>query len=309
MSMPLTLIQLRHGESAGNAAHARVRRQGHPIAEVFTEEFVNTPGRTWQLTETGVLEAKAISTWLIPELDRLYEHRPTSEAFGRDYNYDETLYVTPYPRGKQTAGNLGLQHLHADENGQLSRDREAHWLINRALRERDWGDIDTTALESLRTDPLYVHNFRTFTNDALYWRPPGGESIADLSESGGRGFFDTLHREGSGKTVVAVAHGEYNRACHLALTRGSDEDYIRWSKDPKMRIANCEALEYSRITPAEFLHGDRLVSAGAEANKVRKYLAFHRRARPVLIDDVYSIVVTPWEELRYRKPRNSDLLK
>lgn len=270
--MPLDLIFVRHGESQGNAAMAAARRgdESH-----FTEKYVTTPGRLWRLTPSGVEQARCAGAWLQSEID--------AGAFHGHARF----YVSPLVRTRETAGHLGL--------------REARWRLNRSIRERDWGEIETVTKEEFR-NTYRLSAIREHT-DPLYWRPPGGEAIADVADLRVKNFFDTLHRERPESTVVAVSHGEYMRAVHLVLTRSNDETYSQWEEERSMSLKNCEIIHYTRVVPEE-LHSEEW-PAGA----VRSHLAYFRRARPVEDGAGWRQEVDPWEPITFHTYSNADLLE
>lgn len=98
--MPLDLILIRHGESEGNVAGAPARKgdESH-----YSDDFVTTPGREWQLTETGQKQAKIVGRYLREA------ESPTAYPQLRE---EETtsFYCSPYVRTRQTAGHLGLEY-------------------------------------------------------------------------------------------------------------------------------------------------------------------------------------------------------
>lgn len=230
MTLPKNLLLVRHGESQGNVANAAAKVNDYSH---FTEEFMNRPGRAWSLSDTGVLQAQAAGKWLRENLNLI-----------EGYEHDEArFYTSPLVRTMQTAGWLDLP---AQAEG------EAMWRKNRAVRERDWGDIELLPKSVYKEK--YPASARKQELDPLYWRPPGGESIADVAGNRVRDFFDTLHRECEDNTVVAVTHGEYIRATHLVITRADDEEYAAWDDISSMRIKNCEIFHYSRYDEHGVLH-------------------------------------------------------
>lgn len=230
MSMPNHLFLVRHGESEGNIAQAMAWAGD---LSAFTDEYVTTPGRQWSLTERGRKQAEIAGTWLQAQIELI------EQAAGPSWPVPVRRYASPYRRTKQTAGLLGLR-----DDG-----RDAQWYLNRTLRERDWGDIETIPKARFARAPEYALNASKRRIDPLYWRPPGGESISDVADNRVRNFLDTLHRECSGQIVVAVTHGEFIRAARTVLERVDDETYVAWETDPASRIRNCEIFHYSRVDP------------------------------------------------------------
>lgn len=263
--MPNHLFFIRHGESHGNVAANRAKVGDESL---FTEEFVTTPGRQWELTAVGRRQAELIGAWLRDELARL--------GAG-----DRRYYVSPYVRARQTAGALGL----------TADGKSVEWLLNRAIRERDWGDVETVPRRVFAEDPLYSRNATKKSIDPLYWRPPGGESVSDVADNRVRNLLDTLHRECSGGTVIAVTHGEFMQAARLVLERIDDETYTASQRDPGTRIQNAEVLQYTRLD----LDGD-----------VQPALAFLRRIRPDALAG--RVEVGEWQPIILDRRTNDELL-
>lgn len=213
MTMPLHYILVRHGESEGNVAVEASKRGDDSY---YSENFVMTPGTQWRLTSVGVKQAQAAGRYLREHLPRADRH-----------------FVSPYVRTRMTAAHLGLK---------------AEWFLNRAYREREWGEVE--ALPRSLFQEEYPYSARVKKINPLYWAPPGGESIAEVAENRVRNILDTLHREHGGETVLAVAHGETMWAHRLVLERWSDEDFRHHDADPRQKIHNCQILWYSRLNPA-----------------------------------------------------------
>lgn len=264
MSMPGDLVLVRHGQSEGNIVVENAK-----VGELsgYTDAFVTTPGHQWRLTALGQAQAAAIGGWLAGAFPPV-ESRPGFDNW----------FVSPYVRTRETAALLGLP--------------EAAWVMNRALRERDWGDIGsmprTTFVER------YPDNAAMKEIDPLYWVPPGGESIANVAEDRVRNVLSTLHRECSDRRVLAVTHGELMWSMRLVLERWDDEEFLRRDVDNTERITNCMALHYTRTDPVTGDHADRLTHL--------------RRAHPVCADGTWSVEVSPW--ITFGKPvrTNADLL-
>lgn len=282
--MPNHLIFIRHGESEGNIAinAAKIGDNSH-----FTEAFVNKPDTRWELSPLGISQARAAGEWLNAASLR--------GEFGEHFMKNRRHYVSPLTRTQKTAGYLGLTQ------GRYATSPSVLWRKNRSLRERDWGEISTMSKTVYRE--AYPAAAKKEKMDPLYWRPPGGESIADVAENRVRNFFSTLHRETSGETVFAVTHGEYMRAAHLALTRADDEAYESWDSDKNLKIKNCEIFHYTRVAPEDqFLNAfERLKIGNITTKGLRDKIAFFRRLRPTMQEDGSLIVVEaqPWTEIEF----------
>jgi broad specificity phosphatase PhoE len=226
MPMPRELVLIRHGESEGNVANNAAR---HGDTSLFTDDYMTTPGHRWHLTPTGQTQAACIGQWITTEF-----LTPTGNLFDRHY-------CSPFVRTRETAALLDLRDPHTGES--------PTWWLNRALRERDWGDIGSIPRNEFTNRPEYELNARTKATNPLYWTPPGGESIAHVAENRVRNICDTLQREAAGARVLAVTHGELALAFRLNLERLSDEEYEALDADPSGHLRNAGALHYSTTGP------------------------------------------------------------
>ena len=262
--MPSDLVLVRHGESEGNVAMAAAK--GGDLS-LFTDAYATTPGRQWRLTDRGRQQAAAIGGWLRQEF-------PTTKELGAGLDW---FYASPYVRTRETAAHLGLPG--------------ARWLLNRGLRERDWGDIGSMDTAAFRRD--YPQNARIRDMDPLYWRPPGGESIAQVAEDRVKNVLATLHREADGQRVIAVNHGEMMWAFRLQLERWNDEEFLE--QDRKTKIHNCHVLHYTRVDPTTRRQSARL--------------SFVREAWPQdRSDGKWVVETTEWRPVSRRTLSNDDLL-
>lgn len=222
MAMPNELVLVRHGHSEGNLV-VDFSKQGDD--SFYTPDFRERPGHRWRLTREGQEQARISGQWIVGKI---------GEKFDR-------YYVSPYVRTRETAALLNLP--------------EAEWRVDQRLRERDWGDICSMPRSEFKTK--YPQSFFMKEIDALYWRPPGGESIADVRLRV-RNFFDTLHRECAGQRVVVVTHGELMWAARAEIEYMTDEQWVRSDKDSSQKIHNAQVLEYSRTDPASGVTGKYL---------------------------------------------------
>ena len=166
MSMPLDLYVIRHGESEANVI-VQAGEQGDN--SLYTQDNVTVPDRSWRLTATGRKQADCIGRWLVSQ----------QQLFDR-------YMVSPYVRTRETAATMALP--------------KAKWEENRVLRERSWGEINTITKDEFKTN--YARNWNFKNTDPLYWRPPAGESIADVAEAR-RDYMD----ESGGRYVQVIADG------------------------------------------------------------------------------------------------------
>jgi NAD+ kinase len=215
MTMPLDLVLVRHGESEGNVAFGSSRR-GDPSH--FTPDFLARHSSKWRLTEKGVQQARAAGHWVRQHL------APTFDRY----------YVAEFLRAMETAAHLGFA--------------EARWRCEFYLRERDWGIFDRMSWQERRE--RYGEELKRREMDTFFWTPPGGESMADLCLRIDR-VLDTLHRECVDRRVILICHGEVMWAFRVRLERMPQDRYreLDSSRDPQIKIHNCQVLHYTREDP------------------------------------------------------------
>lgn len=214
MTMPKTLVFIRHGESQANELYEKIKNN-----ESLTEKSVTHPDRSWGLTEKGKNQAHNIG--------QIFK-KNGSEAMIFDRHY-----VSPYLRTRQTAGLLRLQN--------------PKWELLREIRERSWGDIDSIPTKQFELD--YPRNYDLHTKDPLYWTPPGGESLASVAEGRLNSFFSKLHRDNAGENVVCVAHHDIMLCARLVLEHMTDDDFTKKYQSGELNLPNASALIYTRSNP------------------------------------------------------------
>lgn len=249
MAMPLDLILVRHGESEGNLAD-RLAQEGDLSA--FTEAFRARHSSMYRLTDLGREQARIAGAWIRDNLGDGFDRYLTSE----------------YIRAMETAAILGLPG--------------AIWQTDFYLRERDAGSLDSLAGdEKFRRFPEAM---RERDRDAFYWRPPGGESLAEVSLRADR-VLDTLRRAHSPERVLIVCHGEVMRAMRVRIERIPQHRYkeLHAPSDLRDQIHNCQIFHYTRRDPAD-------------PSRVSDHLAWMRSTcpwDPSLSRNVWSPVTRP----------------
>lgn len=233
--MPNNLVFVRHGQSEANVIQ-QAEKNGTPIH--LTDDMVNVPDRSWRLTDDGVNQAKTIGTWINDNIGQFNRH-----------------ITSPFTRTRETSAHLNL--------------REAVWEENRTVRERSWGEIGSIPRKEFNR--LYPHNSLFKKVDPLYWSPPAGESIANISETRARNLLEMLANENSKEDVLVTTHGEFIWSSRLIIERWSDEEFIAYDKDPNYKVHNCMVVHYTRIDP--------------KTNKAHTKFRWVRTAYPVFDED------------------------
>ncbi|EGC40153.1 hypothetical protein DICPUDRAFT_146978 [Dictyostelium purpureum] len=212
---PYELVLVRHGQSEGNEAQARSKRGD---LSAYTDEFKKKHSSVYRLTDKGVLQAKIAGKWVRENI---------AEVFDR-------YYTSEYVRAMETAALLGL--------------KDANWLTEIQLRERDKGKMDN--ISWTEKNERFSHDLEMRKRDSFFWAPPNGESIAGVCQRVEHTFI-TLRRECANKRVVIVAHGEIMWAFRVRLERLSQIRFhqLQSSKDPRDQIHNTSILWYTRVHP------------------------------------------------------------
>lgn len=215
MTMPIDLVLVRHGQSEGNAAIHHSERSDD---SAFTDAFLRRHSSEWRLTDQGIEQARVVGAWLKKNMDIQFDR----------------YYVSDYLRAKETAANLELP--------------DARWYIEFILRERERGELDVISVTERKKQ--FKQTYERKLAQSFYWRPPNGESMADLCMRIDR-VLQTLHRECSGKRVIIVSHGEVMWAFRVRLERMTQERWheLEISTDPLDRMNNGQILHYTRRDP------------------------------------------------------------
>jgi len=163
---------LRHGQSIGNVAADRAEALGGELVDI------DVPDPDVPLSELGVDQATAVGRWLA-ELPA--DRRPT------------LVISSTYRRAAQTAEFAVAQFtppvpIHLDER----------------IRDRELGILDRLTAAGVTARWPQEQQRRQFLGN-FYYRPPGGESWADVALRL-RAALTDLRREHAGQRVLLVAH-------------------------------------------------------------------------------------------------------
>ncbi|GAM18015.1 hypothetical protein SAMD00019534_011900 [Acytostelium subglobosum LB1] len=212
---PLELVLVRHGQSEGNEAQSRSKRGD---LSAYTDEFKKKHSSSYRLTDKGIKQAKIAGKWVRENVAQ---------------NFDR-YYTSEYVRAMETSSLLGLE--------------EAHWLTEIQLRERDKGKMDN--ISWTEKNERFEPEMKLRKRDSFFWRPPEGESIAQICQRVEH-TFTTLRRECANKRVIIVCHGEIMWAFRVRLERLSQIRFhqLQSSKDPRDLIHNTSILWYTRVHP------------------------------------------------------------
>lgn len=259
--LPIDLVLVRHGQSEGNVARRRSRAGDH---SAFSPEFRDRHSASFRLTEEGRKQAGLAGLFV-------RTHLWGSTGFDR-------CLVSEYARAKETAGLMQLPN--------------AMWYCDPYLSERDWGELDNRP-ENEREEQ-FGEAMRQRKGEPFFWRPPNGESIAEMCLRIDR-VLHTLHRECGDKRVIIVCHGEVMRGFKLRIERTSQAQFKKalLEKCPSEHtIYNGEIWHYTRRDP--------------ETGRLTPHIGWWRRFRPT--DPATSSTLAAWREIKRPKFSNEDLL-
>jgi len=132
---------------------ARATKRASSPSKVTTARILSGSApalnREWRLTDLGIAQAQAAGEFI---------RKQVSPTFSR-------YYTSEYLRARETAAHLRLP--------------EARWVQDILLRERSWGRADFVMPESQRYE-RFSAELAARREDPCYWRPPEGESLAEV---------------------------------------------------------------------------------------------------------------------------------
>jgi broad specificity phosphatase PhoE len=174
------LLLIRHGESEGNVAAATASRERLDVVPV-TDRDADVP-----LSATGVEQATSLGLWLRGDGTSLWPGM---------------VFSSPYLRAHQTAElafGTTADGAHGASGDALTP------LLDERLRDRELGVLDTlTGRGIVSRFPQEAERRRWLGK--FYYRPPGGESWADLALRV-RSFLLDLEVYGGPERVAVVCH-------------------------------------------------------------------------------------------------------
>src|SRR4051794_1031077 len=206
MPGPSAVWLVRHGESVGNLADAQAHEQGAGRLELDVRD-PDVP-----LSETGCSQAQALGRWMadLPE-----DQRPTAV------------------RSSPSARALTTAQLAAEPIDLSVRTDER-------LRERDFGAFDGMTGAGIREE--YPDEARR--RDLLgkfYYRPPGGESWADVALRV-RSLLATEALRNDGERLLLVAHQAVIMVFRYVLEGLTEQELLEI--DRREQIANTSVTRY-----------------------------------------------------------------
>jgi len=216
---PLTLVIVRHGESERNKA----KKGATYFADDFARQCVRgIPDHQIALTDRGHAQAVAAGNWL-------------RDRFGT-FDY---AYHSGYRRTAETLTDMLSVWPEASRTNIAVRE-------NLFIRERDPGfAYDMTEAEAEAAFPYLREHWQTF--GGFFSRPPGGESIADVTQRVYE-FINMLFRDRGGQRILIATHGGTIRAFRFLLERWSVQDprATKWPKGTSPKNCGITIYKFDR---------------------------------------------------------------
>jgi broad specificity phosphatase PhoE len=197
---------VRHGESVGNVADAQAHERGAGRLQLDVRD-PDVP-----LSETGCSQAQALGRWMADLPD---EQRPTA------------VLSSPFTRALTTA------RLAAEPLGLEVR-------VDERLRERDFGAFDGMTGAGIREEYPQEAERRDLLGK-FYYRPPGGESWADVALRI-RSLLATEALRHDGQRLLFVAHQAVIMVFRYVLEELTEQELLEI--DGAQRVANTSLTRY-----------------------------------------------------------------
>ncbi|GAB7047010.1 histidine phosphatase family protein [Catenuloplanes indicus] len=224
------LAVVRHGESTGNVAAARAEQSGEEVIDI-PERDADVP-----LSPTGREQAAAVNQWLtgLPA-----DERPT------------VAVISPYLRARQTAEHA-LDAI------------DARTWVDERLRDRELGVLDLLTGKGVRARHPEEAERRARLGK-FYYRPPGGESWADVTLRL-RSLLGDLRRDHAGDRVILFAHEAIVYLLRYLIEEIAEPDLVKLARDGE--VGNCSITSWvtgddGRLALADFAVVHHLHREGA----------------------------------------------
>ena len=180
-------------------------------------------------------EVRGIPDYKIPLTERgLIQARMTGVSLFTEFGAPDYAYHSGYLRTEQTLDAILEAATPAER-------KSVNVRMNQFVRERDAGySYDMTTEEAETAFPWLREHWKTF--GGFFSRPPGGESVSDVSQRI-YAFLNALFRDRAGKKVWVVTHGIALRAFRFVLERWTYNQAFKWPEGQSPE--NCGVTVYN----------------------------------------------------------------
>ncbi|SEP15168.1 histidine phosphatase family protein [Trujillonella endophytica] len=226
---PTALWLVRHGESQGNVADARAGQAGAARLELDVRD-PDVP-----LSDAGRRQAEALGTWL---RDLPADRRPT------------VLLSSPFTRAADTL------RIAADTAG-----LDLPIRYDERLRERDFGAFDGMTGAGIRAEYPEEAQRRDLLGK-FYYRPPGGESWADVALRV-RSVLLGARLDSPGERLLVGSHQAVVMVFRYVLQELTEPELLELAR--REPVANCSVTSYEADADGVL----RLAESGAVGHLAR----------------------------------------
>ena len=212
---------VRHGQSAANVAR--------DVAEADDRSVIGITARDADvpLSDLGKRQAAALGCW--------FGQMPAEER-------PSVVLASPFVRAHDTADGI-IEAAGLDRN-------ELAFVVDERLREKEFGILEGLTKRGIR-EKLPEEHARREIWGKFYYRPPGGESWADVILRL-RMLLETITREYRRERVLIVCHSVVVQCFRYLFERMSEKQILEI--DRAIDVANCSVTSY-RFDPACGKHG------------------------------------------------------
>lgn len=219
LDRPSQLILIRHAESARNKAK---KGTTYFADEEARKTVKGIPDQDIPLTDLGWEQARATGTYM-------------RERFGPP----DFIYDSGYRRTIDTRLGI-LEAFTPEERAGIEVRMSPH------IRERDPGfTYDMTTEEAEKNFPWLKDHWETF--GGFFARPPGGESLCDVSQRV-RMFYESLKEHRVGQKVWAIMHGGTIRSTRFVIERWDYKTALGWPPGQSPKNCGMTVYEFDKKT-------------------------------------------------------------
>jgi broad specificity phosphatase PhoE len=204
---PTDLLLVRHGESVGNVASAEAWAAKAETIDIDIRD-PDVP-----LSPLGERQARAFGKWLAEQPD-----------------FPAAVWSSPYLRARETVA-IALEEAGRDD---------VEVLIDERLRDRELGILDRLTARGIEAKYPDERARRRYLGK-MYYRPPGGESWADVALRL-RGFLRDLLADAPSGLVLIAAHDAVILLIRYVLTRMTEEEVLKVAAEGTVANASVTTL-------------------------------------------------------------------
>lgn len=208
MSMPKTLILVRHGESEANIVQKQAKKDK---TYKYPESYLTTPDREVRLSKLGREQTKK-----------------TGEYLAKEYPQGvDVIIVSDHTRAKETAALVCLA---------------AGWdkvsiQVDPQVGERNWGNFAKQSPE------VRAEFFKSKHRDPLHTPISDGETLLE-ARTRTRVLLERCARQYEYKTVLVFTHGEYIECIWSEIAHMRTEEQVEFFNGAGGDIKNCQVVEF-----------------------------------------------------------------